>query len=614
MTSRFRAHLAIAALALAAAVSASPARSQTQPLPQTQTPAADRTQTRSMVVSPDGIVATEHPLAAQAGARILEDGGTAVDAAVAANAMMGLVAPMSNGIGGDLFAIVYEASTGRLHGLNASGWSPAALTPERFRDRGADKMPRRGIDSVTVPGAVDGWDKLLRRFGRKGFSEVLGPAIAYAEAGFPVPEIVSTLWRDSEKELLADPESARTYLVGERAPGMGEVFRNPSLAWTYRQIAQHGRDAFYKGEVARRILAVSDRHGGTMRPADLAEFESEWVEPIKTTYRGWSVYELPPNVQGVAALEMLNIMETFPLGQWGHNSTRALHAMIEAKKLAYADMVRHLADPRFGRIPVDALLSPDFARGRARLIDPAKAICDVGPGELPGGGTIYLSVVDRDGNMVSLIQSNYVSLGFASGVVPEGAGFVLQNRGALFSLDPGHSNVLAGRKRPVHTIIPGFMERGGLRIAFGIMGGWNQSQAHAQYVANIVDYGMNIQAAVEVPRFSKETFEGCDVQLEARIPEAVRNGLAALGHEIRLRGDFSPRAMGGGQAVMRDFAAGMNYGASDPRKDGAAVAELRRPAEPPRHAEAPAPVPAAAAAGARGRTGAEGTAERSAPR
>ncbi len=594
MTSRCRAHLTIAALALATAL---PALSQTQPLPQTQTPpAADRTQTRSMVISPDGIVATEHPLAAQAGARILENGGTAVDAAVAANAVMGLVAPMSNGIGGDLFAIVYEASTGKLHGLNASGWSPAALTPEHVRSRGADKMPRRGIDSVTVPGTVDGWDKLLRRFGRKDFAEVLGPAIAYAEGGFPVPEIVSTLWRDSEKELRADLESARTYLNNGRAPGPGELFRNPGLAWTYRQVAQHGRDAFYKGEVAQRIVAASDRHGGTMRPADLAEFESEWVEPIRTTYRGWSVYELPPNVQGVAALEMLNIMETFPLGEWGHNSTRALHAMIEAKKLAYADMYRHLADPRFARAPVEGLLSPIFARERARLIDPAKANCDVRAGQVPGAGTIYLSAVDRDGNMVSLIQSNYVSLGFASGVVPEGTGFVLQNRGALFSFDPGHPNALAGRKRPAHTIIPGFMEKGDQRIAFGIMGGWNQSQAHAQYVANIVDYGMNVQAAVEAARFSKETFEGCDVQVEARIPEAVRNELASMGHQIRLRGDFSPRAMGGGQAVMRDFAAGMNYGASDPRKDGAAVAELRRPAEPPRRADGAVPAPAAAGA------------------
>ncbi len=594
MTPRCRAHLTIAVLALAVAL---PALSQTQPLPQTQTPpAADRTQTRSMVISPDGIVATEHPLAAQAGARILEDGGTAVDAAVAANAMMGLVAPMSNGIGGDLFAIVYEASTGKLHGLNASGWSPAALTPEHVRSRGADRMPRRGIDSVTVPGTVDGWDKLLRRFGRRNLAEALGPAITYAEAGFPVPEIVSSLWRDSEKELRADPESARTYLVGERAPGMGEMFRNPGLAWTYRQVAQHGRDAFYRGEVARRIVAASDRHGGTMRPADLAEFESEWVEPIRTTYRGWSVYELPPNVQGVAALEMLNIMETFPLGEWGHNSTRALHAMIEAKKLAYADMYRHLADPRFARAPVEGLLSPNFARERARLIDPAKANCDVRAGQVPGAGTIYLSAVDRDGNMVSLIQSNYVSLGFASGVVPEGTGFVLQNRGALFSLDPGHPNLLAGRKRPAHTIIPGFMEKGDQRVAFGIMGGWNQSQAHAQYVANVVDYGMNIQAAVEAPRFSKETFEGCDVQVEARIPEAVRNELASMGHQIRLRGDFSPRGMGGGQAVMRDFATGTNYGASDPRKDGAAVSELRRPAEPPRRADAPVPAPAAAGA------------------
>ncbi len=490
--------------------------------------------------------------------------------------MMGLIAPMSNGVGGDLFAIVYEAGTGTLYGLNASGWSPAALTPEFLRARGFDKMPNRGIHSVTVPGAVDGWDKLLNRFGRRSFAEVLAPAITYAEAGFPVGEIVSVLWRDSEKAIRADEPAARTYLIDGHVPAAGEVFRNPDLAWTYRQIAQGGRDAFYEGAVAKRILATSSRHGGAMGAADLAEYSSEWIDPISTLYRGWTVYELPPNGQGIAALMMLNIMETFRLRDYGHNSARALHAMIEAKKLAYADMLRYDADPRFARIPVTGLLSKEFARQRAGRIDPSRANCNVEAGAPPGADTIYLSAVDRDGNMVSLIQSNYSSVGFGSGIVAEGAGFALQNRGGLFTLDPAHPNVLAGRKRPLHTIIPGFMEKGERRIAFGIMGGWNQSQAHAQFVSNVVDFDMNIQAAMEAARFSKETFSGCDVQMEARVPEAARSELAGLGHEIKLRGDFAPTAMGGGQAVERDFATGVNRGASDPRKDGAAVMELRR--------------------------------------
>ena len=538
--------------------------------------AQDRSQARSVVTSQLGVVASEHPLAYAVGAAILENGGNATDAAVATNAMMGLIAPMSNGVGGDLFAIVYEAGTGKLYGLNASGWSPAALTPEFLRARGFDKMPNRGIHSVTVPGAVDGWDKLLNRFGRRSFAEVLAPAITYAEAGFPVGEIVSVLWRDSEKAIRADEPAARTYLIDGHVPAAGEVFRNPDLAWTYRQIAQGGRDAFYEGAVAKRILATSSRRGGAMGAADLAEYSSEWIDPISTLYRGWTVYELPPNGQGIAALMMLNIMETFRLRDYGHNSARALHAMIEAKKLAYADMLRYDADPRFARIPVTGLLSKEFARQRAGRIDPSRANCNVEAGAPPGADTIYLSAVDRDGNMVSLIQSNYSSVGFGSGIVAEDAGFALQNRGGLFTLDPAHPNVLAGRKRPLHTIIPGFMEKGERRIAFGIMGGWNQSQAHAQFVSNVVDFDMNIQAAMEAARFSKETFSGCDVQMEARVPEAARSELAGLGHEIKLRGDFAPTAMGGGQAVERDFATGVNRGASDPRKDGAAVMELRR--------------------------------------
>lgn len=545
--------------------------------------AQDRSQSRSTVSSRNGVVASESVLASQVGASILEQGGNAIDAAVAVNAMMGLVAPMNDGIGGDLFAIVYEAKTGKLYGLNASGWAPKGLTADFLRAQGLTRMPGRGIHSVTVPGAVNGWQKLLTRFGRMKLAGVLAPAIDYAEAGFPVGEVVSVYWRDSEKILNEDAPTAKTYLPLGHAPAAGEIFRNPALAWTYRQLATNGPAAFYKGAVARKILATSASHGGTMTAADLAEYDGEWVEPISTTYRGWTVYELPPNGQGMAALEMLNIMETFPLAAAGHNSARALHLMIEAKKLAYADMQRYDADPRFAKIPVNGLLSKTYAAERARFIDPARANCTVGAGTPSGtdNGTTYLSVVDKDGNMISLIQSNYSTVGFGSGLAVADAGFVLHNRGGGFTLDAKSPNLLAGRKRPLHTIIPAFMEKGDVRMAFGIMGGWNQSQAHAQFVSNVADFGMNVQAALDEPRFSKESFGGCDVNLESRIAEGTRKELAAMGHEIVMRGDYSSTRMGSGQVVQRNFATGLNTGASDPRKDGAAVAELRRPARKP---------------------------------
>jgi gamma-glutamyltranspeptidase/glutathione hydrolase len=532
----------------------------------------DRSQARSMVISQNGVVAAESPLAAQAGAQILARGGHAVDAAVAANAVMGLVAPMSNGIGGDLFAIIYEAKSGKLYGLNASGWAPKSLSIELLKSKGITNMPQQGIHSVTVPGAVDGWAKLLERFGRLKFSDDLAPAIHYAENGFPVTEWVSGLWATYEKTLRADANSTETYLPSDHPLRMGEVFRNADLAASYKLIAAQGRDAYYKGDIAKRILATSERLGGTMTAADLAEFSAEWVEPISTTYRGWTVYEIPPNGQGIAALMMLNIAETFPIAEYGHNTTRALHTLIEAKKLAYADMLRYVADPRFSKAPVAGMLSKDYAKERAKLLDPAKANCAVGAGRpsAAGSDTIYLSVVDRDGNMVSLIQSNYEN--FGAGIVADGTGFALQDRGALFTLDAAHPNALAGRKRPLHTIIPAFMEKGDVRIAFGIMGGWNQSQAHAQFVSNVVDHGMNIQAALEAARFTKGTFEGCDVEMENRIPVPVRAELEKMGHQIKLRGNFS-RFFGGGQSVMRNFATRVNYGGSDPRKDGAAIPE-----------------------------------------
>jgi gamma-glutamyltranspeptidase / glutathione hydrolase len=531
----------------------------------------DRKQGRSMIVSRDGIVAAESPLGAQAGATILARGGNAVDAAVATNAAMGVLEPMMNGMGGDLFAIVYDAKTKKLYGLNASGWAPAKLTIAYLKQKGLDKVPEHGIDSVTIPGAVDGWSKLLARFGTKKFSEVLAPATHYAREGFPVPELTADYWAGDGEALRGDPNAAATFLVNGRPPQLGETFKDPDLAHSLELIAAGGRDALYRGEIARHILATSARLGGTMTAEDLAEYSSEWVEPISTTYHGWTVYEIPPSGQGIGALEMLNIMENFPLAKYGHNSTDALHAMIEAKKLAYADMIRFVADPKFSRVPVEGMLSKDFAAQRAKLVNMAKANCSVPPGEPPfptAGDTTYLTVVDRDGNMVSLIQSNYDE--FGSWIVPDGTGFALQDRGALFSLDPASPNALAGRKRPLHTIIPGFMSHGQERIAFGIMGGFNQGQAHAQFVANVVDFGMNIQAALEAARFTKHSFAGCDVEMEDRIPAAVRDALAARGHEIQLRGSFSSN-MGGGQAVRRDDSAGVNYGASDPRKDGAAI-------------------------------------------
>jgi gamma-glutamyltranspeptidase/glutathione hydrolase len=385
---------------------------------------------------------------------------------------------------------------------------------------------------------------------------------------------VALYWAGALEYLRGDAEAARVYLPNDHAPKAGDIFRNPDLAWSLEQIAEHGREAYYKGEIAQRVLEGLKRHGGVMTAQDLSEFSAEWVEPLSTTYRDWTVYELPPNGQGLAALMMLNIMENFPLGQkdYGFASPNALHAMIEAKKLAYADLLKYIGDPRGQALPVKELLSKERAGERAKLIDPNHANCDVPAGGLPSGDdTTYLTVVDREGNMVSLIQSNYAE--FGSGIVAPGTGFALQNRGALFNLDARSPNALAGRKRPLHTIIPAFAQKGDTRVAFGIMGGWNQSQAHAQFVANIVDFKMNIQAAMEAPRFSKRTFEGCDVQMENRIPQKTRDDLSAKGHKIQVMGAFSS-VVGGGQAVLRDSSTGVNYGASDPRKDGAAVAQL----------------------------------------
>jgi gamma-glutamyltranspeptidase / glutathione hydrolase len=530
---------------------------------------------RSMVSTTLGIVASSQPLAARAGVQILEQGGNAVDAAIAANAVVGLMEPGSAGIGGDLFAIIYTAKDGKLYGMNSSGWAATGMTREFLISQHITRMPSRGVFTVTVPGAVAGWQAMRDRFGQLPLSTLLAPAIYYAEKGFPVTEVVAANWTPAIRMLSAQANAKETFVINGRAPREGEVFRNPDLGRALRRIAERGREGFYTGPSAQAIVDVLKENGGTMTAADLSEFQPEWVTPIHTTYRGWTVHEIPPQGQGIAALEMLNIMERFPLKQWGFHSTKTMHAMIEAKKLAYADMLRYVGDTRFAKVPTDQMLAKSFAIERSKLIDMDSARCQVEPGHIDGitdaqgGETIYLTVVDKDGNIVSLIQSIYSE--FGSGLVPKGTGFMLHNRGGLFTLTANQPNTLAPRKRPLHTIIPAFMEKDSVRIGFGIMGGWNQAQAHAQFVSNIADFGLSIQDALEAGRFTKGTFQGCDVTLEHLIPDTVRSALSALGHRITVP---QPRSgtFGWGQAVM-SLPTGVHFGASEPRHDGAAIPE-----------------------------------------
>jgi gamma-glutamyltranspeptidase/glutathione hydrolase len=477
---------------------------------------------------------------------------------------------MMNGIGGDLFAIYWDAKTKKLYGLNSSGWAPQALTVEHLKTRDVTRMPSSGIDTVTVPGAVAGWNALHTRFGKLPWKQIFQPAIHYASDGYPVPELIHGFWEEDLQKLTADPESRRVYLLNGKVPDIGQIFTNPDLAKALQLIADQGASAFYKGKIAQAILATSHDLGGTMAAEDLAAFSPEWVDPISTTYRGWTVYELPPNGQGMAALEMLNLMETSPASADGPSSLSELHKKIEAMKLAYADLHRYDADPRFAKVPVKGLLSKDYAKDRAQLIDPNKANCEPSPGKPPASDTTYLSAVDREGNIVSIIQSNYA--GFGSGITVRGMGFALQNRGALFSLDPASPNVLAPRKRPFHTIIPAFMEKDDQHIGFGIMGGPNQPLAHAQFVSNIVDYGMNIQAALENPRFTVSDKGVCNIVIESRVKTEVRDRLTSMGHILQVDREYSTN-MGRGQAVLHDSKTGVNYGASDARADGSAEIE-----------------------------------------
>ncbi len=533
--------------------------------------AQERSQARSMVITSRGIVATAQTLASQAGAQVLARGGSAVDAAIAANAVLSVVEPMMNGPGGDLFALVWEAKTGKLTGINASGWAPKKLTIDFLKHQGHITMPT-GIHSVTVPGCVDGWERLHKRFGKLPWKDLFQPAIYYAENGFPVTELIGWDWENAANKLRDDENARRVYLPSGSAPKIGETFRNPELGHAFRLIAELGAKAFYSGPIGEAILKTSNRLGGTMAAEDLRDFQSEWVEPIATQYRDWKVYQLPPNGQGIGTLEMLNIMGNFPLGKYGQTSTEALHIEIEAQKLATQDLKRYVGDPRFSRVPVEGLLSKEYARERAARIDLKKANCEVAPGEPPSGhgNTTYLSVVDKDGNITSWIES--LSDIFGSGIGVDGMGFLLHDRGGAFVLQPGHPNALGPHKRPFHTIIPAFMERGSQHMAFGIMRGMNQAQAQAQFVSNVADHGMNIQLALEAPRFSKPELGGCELRIESRVPERVRDELTNMGHRLLVMGDYSGW-MGGGQAVLHDSATKTNYGASSPRKDGAAIPE-----------------------------------------
>jgi len=535
-------------------------------------PAQGRNYGRSIVISHSGIVATSQVVASQAGAQILARGGSAVDAAIASNAVLAVTEPMMTGLGGDLFVMYWDGKSGKLTGLNASGPAPNALCPEFLIQRGFETMPGDGIHSVTVPGAVEGWHSMHERFGKLPWSDLFRDAIVCAERGFPVHEGMEELWAapDIVEALRDNAESARVFLPNGKPPRTGDPFKNPDLGRAFRLVAEHGPAAFYKGEIASAILETSRRLGGTMTAQDLASFCPEWVEPVSTDYRGWRVYELPPNGQGIIALEMLNIMETAAPSAAGAFSADEIHKRIEAMKLAYSDVRRYNADPRTCDVPVAGLISKDYARKRAALIDPRRANPNVKAGDPVGSSTTYLTAVDRDGNIASWIQSVYAH--FGSRITIEGMGFVLQSRGGGFTLDPQHPNCLAGGKRPFHTIIPGFMERGEEHIGFGIMGGPVQPLAHAQFVSNFVDYGMNVQEALEAPRFAKGGPEGNDVAIECRVPQAVLEQLSERGHLIDVYREYD-QVMGRGQAILHNSKTGMNYAASDPRGDGAAVPE-----------------------------------------
>jgi gamma-glutamyltranspeptidase/glutathione hydrolase len=543
-------------------------------------PAGNPRATRSVVMARHGVIATSQPLASAAGLAVLQEGGNAIDAAVTAAAVLAVVEPMMNGIGGDLFAIVHDGRTRTLSGLNASGRAGSGATPEAFAALGLTDMPVRGPLAVTVPGVVDGWSELLKAHGTITLARALAPAIAYAREGFPVSEIIADQWQAEERLLAQDPEAAATFLKGGRAPRAGEIFANPRLAATLEALAKEGRDAFYRGSIARKIAADLRRRGGHVTAADLAAHRSDWVTPISTGYRGYDVYELPPNNQGFVALEMLNILEGYDLKSIGHNSAEYLHLMVEAKRIAFADRNAYLADP--ASVPehvLRRLISKEYAAERRREIDRSRAAAEYAPGGMrPGdpaprhddafdgrdrGDTIYLAAADDKGNVISLIQSLYES--FGAGIVAGDTGIALHDRGAGFRLDAGHPDRISPGKRPMHTLVPGMVMKDGKPwLSFGVMGGDMQPQGHAQVLANLIDFGMNVQEAGEAPRFRHMP---AGLALESAISAEARAGLASRGHRvIERRG-----AYGGFQGVLIDPVTGVLMGGSDPRKDGLAI-------------------------------------------
>lgn len=539
--------------------------------------------TRSEVIARNGMVATSQPLATQVGLQILREGGNAIDAAIAANAVIGLMEPTGNGIGGDLFAIVWDNKAKKLFGLNGSGRSPRGLSYEQMqaelKQRNTDSIPKYGMMPISVPGTVDAWFTLHERFGQLSMNKILSPAIVYAIEGFPVSELIAYYWERSIAARKDKPGAfMETYTINGKAPAKGEIFKNPDLANTLQQLADQGRTAFYEGEIADKIDAFMRANGGYITKEDLINHKSEWVDPVSVNYRGYDVWELPPNGQGIAVLQMLNILENYDLKSMGHNSPEALHLMFEAKKLVYEDRAKLYVDPDFARIPLDTLLSKDYGKKRAALIGKrAMRSAEAGASILQQGDTIYLTTADADGNMVSLIQSNYRGMG--SGVVVPGTGFGFQNRGEMFSMDPDHANVYEPGKRPFHTIIPAFMTKEGKPVmSFGLMGGGMQPQGHVQIVTNMIDFGMNTQEAGDAARWqhfgSSEPTDSATAKLsgggriavESAVPYSVIRVLMQMGHQI----EYDVGGYGGYQAIMIDEN-GTYYGASESRKDGQAA-------------------------------------------
>lgn len=532
--------------------------------------------TRSEVIAKNGMACTSQPLATQVAIDILKKGGTAIDAAIAANATLGLMEPTGCGIGGDLFAIVWDAGTEQLYGLNASGRSPKNLTLSYFQENGMSKIPAYGPLPVSVPGAVDGWFELHDKFGKLDMEEVLAPAISYAEEGFPVSELISYYMHAAIPNYLSRgfPNVAETYTKNGEPYDKGEIFKNPDLANTYRAIAEGRRDAFYKGDIARTIANFIQEQGGFLSYEDLASHRSEWVDPVSTNYRGYDVWELPPNGQGIAALQMLNILEQYDLASMGFDSPEYVHTFVEAKKLAFEDRAKYYADMDFANVPVEQLISKEYGKQRAQQIDPERASV-YEAGQISAGETIYLTVADQYGNMISLIQSNYRGMG--SGMVPPDLGFMLQDRGELFSLTEGQANTYEPGKRPFHTIIPAFVTKDGQPfMSFGVMGGDFQPQGHSEILINMIDFGMNLQQAGDAPRIShggsssptgyRANSPG-SISLESGFSFETIRGLMRLGHTV----EYSNGIYGGYQAIMYDAENGVYYGASESRKDGMAA-------------------------------------------